>query len=160
MVKRLSAAICCAGTVLLGSSVAMARSEIRAIHSADGISIVGVASMYNPYRPGYREGGVETASGERYDASAWAAAIQTDLREKFGGVRRGSRPGYALVEGINKKAIVKINDVGPLKPGRIIDFGEKIMRYFDPTLRLGLLHNIRVTPLSGDDWVPGPIAER
>src|SRR5215469_12517873 len=111
MVKRLSAAICCAGTVLLCCSVAMARSGIRAIQSADGISIVGVASMYNPYRPGYREGGVETASGERYDASAWAAAIQTDLREKFGGVRRGGKPSYALVEGTNKKAILKINDV-------------------------------------------------
>src|SRR5215470_14049892 len=139
MLMRLTAAICGATILLACSSFTMARSEIRAVHSSIvdrttySSTVVGAASMYNPYRPGYREGGVETASGERYDASAWAAAIQTDLREKFGGVRRGSRPGYALVEGINKKAIVKINDVGPLKPGRIIDFGEKIMRYFDPT---------------------------
>jgi hypothetical protein len=34
------------------------------------------------------------------------------------------------------------------------------MRYFDPTLRLGLIHNIKVTPLSGDGWSLGPIAER
>jgi rare lipoprotein A len=89
MAKRLRAAICGVGIVLLCSSVAMARSEIRSVQSAYGISIVGAASMYNPYRPGYREGGLETASGERYNPSAWAAAIQIDLREKFGGVRQG-----------------------------------------------------------------------
>jgi rare lipoprotein A len=160
MVERLRAAICGAGIVLLCSSVGVARSEIRSSQSAHDISIIGVASMYNPYRPGYREGGVETASGERYDPSAWAAAIQTALREKFGGVRRGSRASYALVEGSNKKAIVKINDVGPLESGRIIDFNQQTMRYFDPTLRLGLIRDVKVTPLSGDDWVPGPIAER
>jgi rare lipoprotein A len=66
----------------------------------------------------------------------------------------------ALVEAIDKKVIVKINDVGPLKPGRVIDLNEQTMRYFDPTLQLGLIHNIKVTPLSGDDWSPGPIAER
>src|ERR1700745_1750306 len=159
MVERLSAAICGGGILLLWSSVAMARSEIRGIQSAYD-TIAGAASMYNPFRPGYREGGVETASGERYNPSAWAAAIQTNLREKFGGVRRGNRTSYALVEGINKKVIVKINDVGPLKPGRIIDFNEQTMRYFDPTLRLGLIHNIKFTPLSGDGWSLGPIAER
>ena len=159
MVERLRAAICGVGIVLLCSSVAMARSEIRCIQSAYG-TIVGTASMYNPFRSGYREGGIETASGERYNPSAWAAAIQTDLREKFGGVRPGRGTRYALVEGINKKVIVKINDVGPLEPGRIIDFDEQTMRYFDPTLRLGLIHNIKVTPLSGDDWSPGPVAER
>jgi rare lipoprotein A len=159
MVERLSAAICGVGIVLLCSSVATARSEIRGTQSAYG-TIVGAASVYNPFRPGYREGGVETASGERYNPSAWAAAIQTDLREKFGGVRPGNGTRYALVEGVNKKVIVKINDVGPLKPGRIIDFDEQTMRYFDPTMRLGLIRNIKVTPLSGDDWPPGPVAER
>lgn len=159
MVERLSAAICGVGIVLLCSPVAMARSEIRGIQSAYG-TIVGAASMYNPFRPGYREGGIETASGELYNPFAWAAAIQTDLREKFGGVRRGNRAGFALVESIDKKVIVKINDVGPLKPGRIIDFDEQTMRYFDPTMRLGLIHNVKVTPLSGDDWSPGPVAER
>jgi len=166
MVVRLSAAIRGAAIVLVCSSAAMARSEIRAVHShvadraAAGATIVGAASMYNPYHPGYREGGTETSSGEHYDPSTWAAAIQTDLREKFGGVRRGNRTSYALVERLNKMAIVKINDVGPLKPGRIIDLGERTMRYFDPTLRLGLIHDVKVTPLPGDDWTPGPIAER
>ena len=87
MVVRLSAAIRAAAIVLICSSAAMARSEIRAVRSyaADGATIVGAASMYNPYQPGYREGGIETASGERYDPSGWAAAIQINLRENFGG---------------------------------------------------------------------------
>jgi len=166
MSVRLSAAICGATILFVCSSIAMARSEIRAAHShavdrsAYGSTVVGAASMYNPYRPGYREGGKSTATGERYDPSAWAAAIQTDLREMFGGVRHGARASYALLEGTDKKAIVKINDVGPLMPGRVIDFDEQTMRYFDPSLRLGVIQNVRVTPLSGDDWTPGPIAQR
>ena len=156
MVVRVSAAICGAAIMFVCSSAAMAQSEHRATHDA---SIVGTASTYNPYRPGYREGGPETASGERYDPSAWTAAIQTGLREKFGGVH-GGKARYALVEGVDKKVIVKINDVGPLMPGRVIDFDEQTMRYFDPSLRLGVIQNVRVTPLSGDDWTPGPIAQR
>lgn len=161
MVVRLSAAIRGAAILLICSSAAMARSEMPTVHShaADGATIFGAASMYNPYQPGYREGGKQTSSGEYYDPTAWAAAIQIDLRGKFGGVR-GKGTSYALVEAINKKAIVKINDVGPLEPGRIIDFNERTMHYFDPTLRLGLIHSVKVTPLRGDDWLPGPIAEK
>ena len=124
-----------------------------------GAAIVGVASMYNPYRPGNQEGGKETASGEPYDPTEWTAAIQTDLRGKFGGVRYGKsyRHAYALVEGADKQAIIKINDVGPLKPGRVIDFNEQTMRYFDPTLQLGLIDRVTITPLLGDDWPTGPI---
>jgi peptidoglycan lytic transglycosylase len=124
-----------------------------------GVTIIGVASTYNPYRPGRQEGGKETASGEPYDPIEWTAAIHTDLREKFGGVSYGKqyRPAYALVEGADKKAIIKINDVGPLKPGRVIDFNEQTMRYFDPTLKLGLIRGVMITPLVGDDWPTGPI---
>ncbi|MGN6748804.1 MAG: RlpA-like double-psi beta-barrel domain-containing protein [Xanthobacteraceae bacterium] len=164
MPVRFSAAICGAAILFVCSTLAMARSEIRTVRFHDveqaGAAIVGAASMYNPYRPGYREGGTSTATGERYDPSLWAAAIQTALREKFGGVRQGSRNNYALVEGSNKRAIVKINDVGPLTPGRVIDFNEQTMRYFDPTLRLGVIRNVRVTPLPGNDWTPGPVAQR
>ena len=39
----------------------------------------------------------------------------------------------------------------------IIDFNEQTMRYFDPTLKLGLIHGVMVTPLLGDDWPTGPI---
>ena len=164
MVFRLRAAICGIVITLAASSVAMARSENGSVHSnavdnvASGATIVGAASMYNPYRPGYREGSANTASGERYDPSAWAAAIKTNLRNEFGGVQHGAKPKYALIEGAGKKAIVKINDVGPLTPGRIIDFNERTMRYFDPSLRLGVIDGVKVTPLFGDDWIPGPVA--
>ena len=122
-------------------------------------TIFGTASMYNPFRPGYKSGGLETASGERYDPEAWTAAIKTGLRGQFGGVRYGRnyRAAYALVEGAGKRVVVKINDVGPLMPGRVIDFNERTMRHFDPTLDLGLIHHVSVTPLPGDNWRPGPV---
>lgn len=159
---RSSAAICGA-VVALAVSVTVARSEVAAVHSstvvneASGDAIVGAASTYNPFRPGWREGGPNTASGERYDPFVWAAAIKTSLRQKFGGVQYGERPKYALVEAVGKKVIVKINDVGPLTPGRIIDLNERAMRYFDPSLQLGVIHDVKVRPLSGDYWVAGPV---
>ena len=73
-----------------------------------------------------------------------------------GSVSSGT-PSYALVEGMNKKVIVKINDVGPLTPGRVIDFNERTMRHFDPTLQRGLIRNVKVTPLPGKDWTVGPV---
>ncbi|MCA6108948.1 septal ring lytic transglycosylase RlpA family protein [Bradyrhizobium cenepequi] len=164
MVFRSSAAICGAVVVLV-ISVSIARSEIRSVHSsaivnaASGDAVAGAASMYNPFRPGWREGGPNTASGERYDPSVWAAAIKTSLRQKFGGVRYGARPKYALVEAVGKKVIVKINDVGPLTPGRIIDLNERTMRHFDPSLELGVIKDVRVTPLAGDYWTPGPVSD-
>jgi rare lipoprotein A len=79
------------------------------------------------------------------------------LRQKFGGVQFGAKPTYALVEAVGKKVIVKINDVGPLTPGRIIDLNERAMRHFDPSMQLGVISGVRVSPLSGDDWIPGPI---
>jgi rare lipoprotein A len=122
-------------------------------------SIVGIASMYNPYADDETET-AQTASGEIYDPLAWTAAIQIDLRDQFGGVRYGRlyQPAYVLVESDDKRVIVKINDVGPLRPGRIIDFNERTMRYFDPTLRLGLIKDVRVTLLPGADWITGPVA--
>lgn len=123
--------------------------------------IIGIASMYNPIHPdeSKEDGGAETASGELYDEEAWTAAIRTDLRDLFGGVRFGKnyQPAYALVESGSKRAIVKINDVGPLKPGRIIDLNQRTMRFFDPTLDLGLLKGVSVTPLPGTNWTAGPV---
>ena len=165
MVFRSSAAICGALVMLaLGVSVTVARSEAGGVHSsavvtaASGEAIVGAASTYNPFKPGWREGGPDTASGERYDPSAWAAAIKTSLREKFGGVQYGARPKYALIEAVGKKVIVKINDVGPLTPGRIIDLNERTMRFFDPSLQLGVISRVTVRPLFGDYWIPGPVS--
>ena len=162
MLFRSSAAICGA-VVALATSVPVARSEVVAVHSsavvneASGDAIVGAASTYNPFRPGRQEGGPDTASGERYDPSVWAAAIKTSLRGKFGGVQFGVRPKFALVEALGKKIIVKINDVGPLTPGRIIDLNERAMRHFDPSLDRGVIHDVKVRPLSGDYWIPGPV---
>ena len=112
-------------------------------------------------RPGYRSGGRETASGELYDSIAWTAAIQTNLRERFSGVRYGKnyRPTYALVSSQDKQVIVKVNDVGPLEPGRVIDLNEQTMRYFDPDMQRGLIP-IAITPMRGADWLPGPVAEQ
>jgi rare lipoprotein A len=166
MVLRVCAAICGAAILFVSSSSAMSKlvvgkSTAASRHDACamGVTIVGTASMYNPFQPGYDEGGIQTASGERYDPIAWTAAIQTDLRETFGGVRHGTdyRPAYALVEVANKRAIIKINDVGPLKPGRVIDFNIQTMRYFDPTLQRGLVHSVKITLLPGDRWETGPI---
>jgi rare lipoprotein A len=122
-------------------------------------TIVGTASTYNPHRGGNDEGGMQTASGESYDSGAWTAAIHIDLRDQFGGVRYGRfyQPAYALVESGDKRAIVKINDVGPLRPGRVIDLNERSMRYFDPSLERGLLSDAKITLLPGADWTPGPV---
>ena len=122
-------------------------------------TIVGVVSTYNPFRDGMQEGDGQTASGEPYDPGGWTAAIQVDLRNQFGGVRYGRfyQPAYALIESGDKQLIVKINDVGPLKPGRVLDLNERSMRHFDPFLTRGLLADARITLLPGEDWTPGPI---
>jgi rare lipoprotein A len=162
MLFRSSAAICGA-LIALAVSVTAARSETRGNHSHDvvdaasGDAIVGAASTYNPFKPGKEEGGPKTATGERYDPSAWTAAIKTSLRQKFGGVQFGKRPKFALVEAVGKKVIVKINDVGPLRPGRIIDLNERTMRHFDPSMDRGVIPGVRVSPLAGDNWTPGPV---
>jgi rare lipoprotein A len=134
----------------------MRLASLDVVLMEDGI--FGIASTYDP-RGAKEPEGMETASGETYDADAWTAAIQIDLRDAFGGVRYGRnyRPAFALVECGRKRAIVRINDVGPLMPGRIIDLNARAMRYFDPTLELGLIRNTVVTPLPGDGWVTGPV---
>ena len=123
-------------------------------------SVVGIASTYNPFRSGADAAIAPTASGEAYDPESWTAAIQIDRRHDFGGVRYGRlyRPAFALVERGDKRAIVRINDVGPLRPGRVIDLNERSMRYFDPSLRLGLVHDMKITLLPGDGWTPGPVS--
>ncbi|MGE0565324.1 MAG: septal ring lytic transglycosylase RlpA family protein [Pseudolabrys sp.] len=122
--------------------------------------IVGAASMYDPTDPDDEDAGTtETASGETYDPEGWTAAIQIGLRGRFGGVRYRMKYelAYALVEVGDKRAIVRINDVGPLKPGRVIDLNLRAMRYFDPTLKVGVIPVVRVTVLEGRHWALGPV---
>ena len=52
-------------------------------------TIIGTVSTYNPFRIGKEEGGPQTASGEPYNPEAWTAAIKTELRNQFRGVRYG-----------------------------------------------------------------------
>ncbi len=67
----------------------MGLPRIQSEAALNNAMIMGTVSTYNPYRDGIEEGGIQTASGELYDPAAWTAAVQTDLREQFGGVRYG-----------------------------------------------------------------------
>lgn len=116
-------------------------------------TIVGIASFYD-----YPQ---ETASGETYDPNAFTAAAQLDLRERFGGIRFGKlyRPAYALAEYGGKKLIIKLNDVGPLMPGRTFDLSRATMEYFDG-IDKGLLEGFKVTPLPlGPLYATGPVTD-
>jgi peptidoglycan lytic transglycosylase len=143
----------------LAAVVGLSRVQDQGILSR--ATIIGAISTYNPYRDGKEEGGAQTASGELYDPSAWTAAIQTGLRDQFGGVRYGRlyQPAYALIASGEKRLIVKINDVGPLKSGRVLDLNERSMRYFDPFLAQGLIQDAKITLLPGEDWPTGPVGE-
>jgi len=142
---------------LAGASPANFDPLFEVLATSVGGAIVGIASWYNPY---VELDDTETASGERYDPDKWTAAIQIDLRDAFGGVGFGKdyRAAYVLVESGGKRMIVKINDVGPLRPGRVIDLSERAMRYFDESLLLGLVPDVKLTLLPGGEWTPGPIA--
>ena len=140
------------------SSLASLPLALRFTPASDAIT--GIASTYDPRSTDDQHaGGREMASGESYDPEGWNAAIRVDLRAKFGGVNFGKdyRPSYALVESNDKRVIVKINDVGSLEPGRIIDLNDRTMRYFDPTLKFGLIYDVKVMPLIGTDMPLGPV---
>lgn len=143
-----------------GSSETLPVAPVDRIDFRMGEVIMGAASVYNPYdQNDHDAGGARTASGELYNPIAWTAAIQIDLRDSFDGIRYGRlyQPRFALVELNGKRAIVKVNDVGPLRPGRVIDLSEQVMHYFDPSLRRGVLDGVLVTPLVGSNWTPGPL---
>ncbi len=67
------------------------------------------------------------------------------------------RPYFAPVERVGKKVIVKSNDVWPFGPAGIIDLNERTMRHFDPRMERGVIPDVTVRPLAGDDWTPGPV---
>jgi rare lipoprotein A len=129
---------------------------------AAGDALDGAASTYDPTDKTDRDAGnMITSSGERYDRDGWTAAIRTDLRWQFGGVRfgRNYKPTFALVECGDKRLIVKINDVGPLRPGRIVDLNTRAMRYLDPSMQIGVLENVKVTPLASTEVAVGPVED-
>ena len=68
-------------------------------------------------------------------------------------------PTFALVEGNGLRLIVRINDVGPLRPGRVIDLNTRAMRYFDPAMERGVIENVKVTPLLGSEIATGPVED-
>lgn len=88
----------------------------------------GIASIYNDRR---------TASGERFKASALTAAHRT--------LPLGSRVRVTAVN-TGRSAIVRINDRGPFKKGRIIDLTPAAAAEIGLTYSMGLA-NVEVTPV-------------
>jgi rare lipoprotein A len=74
---------------------------------AGGIPPVGIASYY-----GKEHAGLRTASGERYDLQGMTAAHPT--------LPFGTRVRVTNLDN-GRKAVVRINDRGPFRRGRIID---------------------------------------
>jgi len=143
---------------ILTLTVSVAHAQpIAAGHAAlrmAGEVILGGASFYDTP-------GESTASGEQYDPDLFTAAAQLELRHKFGGIRFGRlyEPAYAVAEYAGKRAILKFNDVGPLKPGRKFDLSVAAMKHFGGLGR-GVLAEFKVTLLPpGKDYTPGPLPD-
>jgi rare lipoprotein A len=111
----------------------------------------GIASTYNPNKPGWKTGGQSLATGGTYNPNEYEAALQLDLAKQY-------RCGYgagAVCQAIvqtpsGKSLLLRINDNGPLVPGRIIDLNEKSMRYLSGGSlgdNSGLLKDVTVTLL-------------
>jgi rare lipoprotein A len=131
--------------VLTAAPVAMARNA-----EAPQV-IVGAASFYDEFSV--------TASGEAYDPTGFTAAVQLALRDRFGGVKSGAnyRPVYVIAEFGGKRAVLKINNVGTMKAGRLFDLSRAAMEYFGG-LEKGLLANLKVTLLPfGRHYKLGPL---
>ncbi len=105
--------------------------------------VKGQASYYGPGFQGNR-----TSQGDRFDTEEYSAAIQIDIRNQFGVPSGTGKKGYARVTNLNtgKSILVKINDVGPLTSGRVIDLSQASFRSLSPTGTLGpgVLNNIKV----------------
>lgn len=85
-------------------------------------ALAGIASYY------WQE--QKTASGEQFDRTALTAAHRTfpfDTRVRVTNLANG------------RSVVVRINDRGPFKPGRVIDLSEAAARVIDMTAH-GLAH--------------------
>lgn len=113
----------------------------------------GDASTYNPNLPGWRTGGQALATGGRYNPNAYEAALQLDWARRYGCGYGSGKVCDAVVEGpTGRSMVVRINDNGPLVPGRVIDLNEKSMRYLSNGQygnNSGVLRGVTVTVLCG-----------
>lgn len=142
------------GSTDAGSNGAIDRAPAPPDAAESDTTIIGAASFYDD--PG------ETASGEQYDPTAFTAAAQLKIRDKFGGIKFGRlyQPSYGIAEYAGKKLIVKFNDVGPLRPGRMFDLSRAAMKYFDDSLDKGVLPDVKVTVLPlGRVYAAGPVTD-
>jgi rare lipoprotein A len=116
-----------------------------------GAVLVGAASYYEEF--------AVTASGEKYNPKDFTAAVQIGLRDRFGGIKSGPRyrAAYVIAESGGKRAVIRINNVGTMKPGRLFDLSRAAMEYFGGIER-GLISNLKVTILPlGRHYKLGPL---
>ncbi len=109
--------------VVNGERYVPANSDVEMNH-------IGIASWYGkPFH------GRKTANGEIYDMHAMTAAHKTM-----------PLPSYALVRNRanGKEIVVRINDRGPFKPGRVIDLSYAAAKALD-IAGLGTVEVIRLT---------------
>ncbi len=108
-----------------GESYDPARSDVPIVQT-------GIASWYGKPFHGRR-----TASGEIYDMHAMTAAHKTMPLPSYARVRNPAN---------GREIIVRINDRGPFKPGRIIDLSHAAAK----RLRISGLAAVEVTRLTHD----------
>jgi hypothetical protein len=113
----------------------------------------GDASTYNPNLPGWRTGGQQLATGGRYNADGWEAALQLDAARQYGCGYGSGRTCQVIVESpeTQRAAVLIVNDNGPLVAGRVIDLNEKSMQYLSNGRygrNSGVLKNVTVTILT------------
>ena len=116
--------------------------------------VEGKASYYGTEFDGRR-----TSQGDIFNNRGYSAAIQIDIRNQFGVPIGTGEKGYARVTNLNngKSILVKITDVGPLAPGRVIDLSQESFKALSTngSLTQGVLDNIKVEYLG--KYKPGSV---
>lgn len=135
----------------------------------------GIASTYDPNFSGYKTGGQQMSTMERYNPYEYQAALQLNLAQQY---RIAVSPdrikrapfGFAIVRNNKngKELIVRINNNGPLVGSRknsgskfrVIDLNTLSMQYlvdkkFTPNKEL--LPDVTVAILQGTQHVAGPV---
>ncbi|TSC85880.1 MAG: hypothetical protein G01um10148_788 [Parcubacteria group bacterium Gr01-1014_8] len=124
------------------------------------VTFSGAASTYNPQCEAEQW---NTSTGQRYNPNEWAAALQQGYAQKYRCGYGTGRVCCAVVQEPGGRALIlKINDNGPLKPGRVIDLNEKSMRYLSYEKFgncNGLIPRVSVALLDGSSCPMGPVEE-